>query len=1672
MNIRRSGREGRARSEAGRPARGRPATVGASLAAAGPQPGHSWRQRIAVACALTLALVATTSAAPWAGTAYAAAPETYIVTNRNDSGADSLRQAIIDANSHAGADTIIFSVTGTIELQTPLPPINDTLTITGPGAGDLIIDGAGSHQVLEVNADKSLTLSGVTIANGKAEASGGGIINIGTLTVTDSTFSANSAPYGGGGIFNIGMLTVTNSTFSENSAGDGGGISNAGNGTLTVTNSTFSANVATGSGGGGIFNNGGTLTVTNSTFSANSAAYGAGIRNVGDGTLSLRNTILSNGAGGGSDCQNYLATIAINVHNLIEDGSCNESEGTVTGFVPGDPKLGPLGDYSGPTPTMALLPDSPALNAANDASCPLLDQRGFVRSRGNEDACDIGAVEGAWFEVTSLADSGAGTLRDAITGANDLLGGPDLITFAPSLTSGGLETLRLTSGQLPDVTSRMVVRGPGARLLTISGGGTSRSFGELINPGRISQLELSDVTLANGTGVGGPGGALRVRSGTSLVVERVAFVSNSSPFASGAIEVIGSVTVRDSLFVANSTSGTGGAIFNNTGGSLTVVNSTFTQNQATNTGSIHNNGTASITNTTIASNFATGDNLGNGFNLRNSTGTLHLRNSIVSGNGTFDCVGDLATNDHNLLASGTCGSNDTTVIGPALLVALTDNGGPTNTLALGASSPAIDAGNNATCDATDQRGLPRPRTGADPCDLGAFEVQVTQPCTGTTTITCTYSSTGDVEEFEVPEGVTSIHVVAIGGRGADGSDNSGFPRPPGGLGAKVEGDLTVTPGETLHVVVGGNATGQTAGFNGGGEGGNGNDEGFGGARDGALGYGGGGASDIRTGEGLSSRLLVAGGGGGAGGQLITGGAGGNAGAGGSDSPSSYAKGGGAGGASVGGAGGEGVADGGFGVDGAEGSGGDGGAGGLAHGGGGGGGGYFGGGGGGGNGDIYLYGGGGGGGGSSYTHPTLVIDASIDTDDSGTPSVTISYTPPDDISYVVTTQLDSEDEDDDLSLREAITAANLAERPAIITFNRTAMDCAIGACTITLASQLPAIAGDLTITGPGADLTISGNDLHRVMEVASTGSLTLSGVTIANGRVMGTGGGVSNAGTLTVTDSTFADNTSYTSQGGGIYNHSTGVLSVEDSTFSANGASFGGGIRNNGTLDVKNSTFSGNSAAVSGGGISSYGLLNVTNSTFSGNTAASEGGGIKNESGTLYVINSTFSENSAVAGGGIYNASDSTLNLRNTILANSAATGGDCVNAGIIATNVHSLIMNGSSCETGGVLTGFRSGDPLLGALADNGGPTQTLAFVGDSPAINAGTDNTCPHMDQRGELRVSTCDIGAYELQGSLNLASLSLSAGTLAPTFAAGTKAYTATVPNGTEEVDVTATLADTTNATLSWRLRNQAGDNDYEAFTSPETVSELVVGANTIDLKVTVGSAFRVYTVVVTRESGDGGGTPPSVTAFVLQTGSDTGADDEDLITNASSLYYDVTFDVAVSGLSASDFTVVEPASGCRVQAPVFSDPAYTVEVRGCKEGTVTLKLKANSVSAGGNLGPTPDDVPSEPVTIDRTAPAATITGPVSGVYTITFSERVAGLEAEDFTISSRSTTVCAVGQPWGSAPEGPDGFYATWTVEVTGCSSGAVVNLILNKQTVVDVAGNFGPPKAARSGRSTFI
>jgi hypothetical protein len=172
------------------------------------------------------------------------------VTTLADSGDGSLRQAIEQANMTDGADTITFSVSGTIVLASTLPAVNDELTIDGTGQS-ITISGDNKVQVIAVNPGTTLNLNGLTIANGLcSNCVGGGIFTKGgTVNVNHSTFSGNHATCsspncttGGGAIANLeGVLIVSNSTFSANSASnEGGGIFNF-NGSATVSNSTSPA---------------------------------------------------------------------------------------------------------------------------------------------------------------------------------------------------------------------------------------------------------------------------------------------------------------------------------------------------------------------------------------------------------------------------------------------------------------------------------------------------------------------------------------------------------------------------------------------------------------------------------------------------------------------------------------------------------------------------------------------------------------------------------------------------------------------------------------------------------------------------------------------------------------------------------------------------------------------------------------------------------------------------------------------------------------------------------------------------------------------------------------------------------------------------------------------------------------------------------------------------------------------------------------------------------------------------------------------------------------------------------------------------------------------------------------------------------------------------------------
>lgn len=327
---------------------------------------------------------------------------TITVTNIADSGPGSLRQALADAND---GDTIdATGVSGTILLTSgELQILTDGVTINGPGAGMLVVNGNGSSRVFENFALGYITISGFTITNGHSDG-GGGIRNsaphpnIGGygLTVTNCTISGNTAEYGGG---IQGGLTITNSTISGNSANYGGGICNLGS--VWISNSTITGNLADVD-GGGVYNSGALgefvySIIANSTIDGNSASgHGGGIYNSSNGLgqirgLYLSNTILNAGASGGTI---FNVGRVASTYNLASDGG----GGVLTGLgdqINIDPMLGPLQDNGGPTFTEALLPGSPAIDAGSPSftSPPFYDQRGCPFQRVFNGRIDVGSLE-------------------------------------------------------------------------------------------------------------------------------------------------------------------------------------------------------------------------------------------------------------------------------------------------------------------------------------------------------------------------------------------------------------------------------------------------------------------------------------------------------------------------------------------------------------------------------------------------------------------------------------------------------------------------------------------------------------------------------------------------------------------------------------------------------------------------------------------------------------------------------------------------------------------------------------------------------------------------------------------------------------------------------------------------------------------------------------------------------------------------------------------------------------------------------------------------------------------------------------------------------------------------------------------------------------------------------
>ncbi|MGA9720945.1 MAG: choice-of-anchor Q domain-containing protein, partial [Candidatus Binatus sp.] len=385
---------------------------------------HAWT-RATAGLAAVVAMQACLSGYAWAAI-------TLTVTNTNDSGAGSLRQAILNSGATRSAYIIDFAkVAGTITLTSGVLEIPHNLTISGPGAANLAVSGNHASPVFKIDSGATVSISDLTIENGTG-GDGGGIENGGTLTLSGSVVSGNHATALGGGLYNGGGATVTDTSFVSNSTdGQGGGIFNDG-GTMTLTSSTLSGN-STKNQGGGIFNGAGTLTVTNTTIAGNDGTTGGGgIYNSGNGTsgalIVINTTIYNNSASTLVACgidgdplasttlkNTVLANCPMNNncgggkftsdgHNLSDDKSCigllngvGDQNNIAAGLDPNG-----LQGNGGPTKTVALLASSAAVDAvpvtptdyctAIDGTTPIdTDQRGTSRPQGS--ACDIGAFE-------------------------------------------------------------------------------------------------------------------------------------------------------------------------------------------------------------------------------------------------------------------------------------------------------------------------------------------------------------------------------------------------------------------------------------------------------------------------------------------------------------------------------------------------------------------------------------------------------------------------------------------------------------------------------------------------------------------------------------------------------------------------------------------------------------------------------------------------------------------------------------------------------------------------------------------------------------------------------------------------------------------------------------------------------------------------------------------------------------------------------------------------------------------------------------------------------------------------------------------------------------------------------------------------------------------------------
>ncbi len=430
---------------------------------------------------------------------------TYTVTSLADSGAGSLRQAILDSNAHPGADTIVFAPTlrGIIALAGGQLSVTDDLSINGPTMGSVTVSGSHANRIFDIVANVTAAISNLTLAEGQADQ-GGAVRNAGHLTLaqdvlifnratanaagfvgggaifneadaslllSQSTLANNQAVTSGGCLFSKGLATLRGDTFTGNEASSGGAVDNDGDALTITDNCFFAGNIANGSrndGAGGAVVNDTTASIFSSTFTGNVAHGASGDLGLGEGgalynpigsALTLMNVVITGNAALGSNGADGVNQIGQALGGgIVNYGSLQVTGGSV---IHGNVARG--GD-----------------GGTNDPSNPF-----FIG----------GAAGGGIFNFVSVC------LIDSTVSSNQAVGGNNASGSGAVAQGGGI----INVGSSLTVVSSMVVGNSAT-----GGAGSSNSEGGAATGGGIendSSLVATNLTLLGNAVLGGAGGA-------------------------------------------------------------------------------------------------------------------------------------------------------------------------------------------------------------------------------------------------------------------------------------------------------------------------------------------------------------------------------------------------------------------------------------------------------------------------------------------------------------------------------------------------------------------------------------------------------------------------------------------------------------------------------------------------------------------------------------------------------------------------------------------------------------------------------------------------------------------------------------------------------------------------------------------------------------------------------------------------------------------------------------------------------------------------------------------------------------------------------------------------------------------------------------------------------------